>query len=198
MCAGEPLFLANDEDNMDDNNLEILYEWSDEFKAVKMMKILDSKARNLLGQLLNKNPLKRPSMQSISVHPFLTGKQSARMVGEVPEFDVFLSYRVASDVKHVEYLYNLLTERGIKVWWDKKCLLPGMPWEEGFCNGLIKSKSFVPLLSRNAIKNPSNFNMNFEKLTETSRCDNVYLEYRLALELREMGFLEKIYPVRLK
>ena len=195
MCAGEPLFLANDEDNMDDNNLEILYEWSDEFKAVKMMKILDSKARNLLGQLLNKNPLKRPSMQSISVHPFLTGKQSARMVGEVPEFDVFLSYRVASDVKHVEYLYNLLTERGIKVWWDKKCLAPGVPWEEGFCDGLVNSRAFVPLLSREAINSGNYEKQNFGHMTEDSPVDNVYLEYRLALELHHFRLLEFIFPV---
>jgi hypothetical protein len=35
-------------------------------------------------------------------------------------FDIFLSYRVKADVAHAEYLYKLLTARGLKVWWDKK------------------------------------------------------------------------------
>ena len=195
MCTGEPLFLANDEDNIDEGNLEILFEFSEEFKAKKMKKIKDTKARNLIGQLLNKDPKKRPGMNLIAIHPFITGKSAARMVGEEAEFDVFISYRVASDAAHVERLYNILTKLGVKVWWDKKCLLPGEPWEEGFCQGLIKSRAFVPLLSRGAIKNPTVPWQNFENLTEGSRCDNVFLEHRLALELREMGFIEKIYPV---
>lgn len=40
--------------------------------------------------------------------------------------------------------------------------------EEGFCNGLIKSKVFVPLLSVSAITPMG-------KLEATSRCDNVLL-----------------------
>lgn len=70
-----------------------------------------------------------------------------------------------------------------------------MPWDEGFCHGLIKSHAFVPLLSRQAINHSEVAHQNFEKLTTDSRCDNVYLEYRLALELREMGLVEKIFPV---
>jgi hypothetical protein len=36
------------------------------------------------------------------------------MLGEDAEFDVFISYRVASDAGHVECLYNLLTNAGFK------------------------------------------------------------------------------------
>ena len=36
--------------------------------------------------------------------------------------------RVASDSIHVELMYDLLTAAGLKVWWDRKCLLPGVPW----------------------------------------------------------------------
>ena len=42
---------------------------------------------------------------------------------------IFLSYRVTSDSNHVEILYQKLTEKGLKVWWDKKCLEFGKPWE---------------------------------------------------------------------
>jgi len=34
-----------------------------------------------------------------------------------------------------------------------------------------------------------------EKLQESSRCDNVLLEWRLALELKERGMIEGIFPV---
>ena len=34
-----------------------------------------------------------------------------------------------------------------------------------------------------------------EHLTESSRCDNVLLEYRLALELQSFNLLEAVFPV---
>ena len=110
------------------------------------------------------------------------------MVGEEAEYDVFLSYRVNSDSHHCELMYEMLTEKGLRVWWDKKSLLPGVNWEEGFCEGLIKSNAFVPLLSRDGLRN-------FESLTESSSCDNVLLEYRLALELQSFNLLEAVFPV---
>jgi hypothetical protein len=68
-------------------------------------------------------------------HPFLSGKVPTRLIGNAPPIDVFLSYRVAADAKKVELFYDSLTALGKKVWWDKKCLANGVPWEEGFCKG---------------------------------------------------------------
>lgn len=48
-----------------------------------------------------------------------------------------------SDSEHVGMLYKILTEKGLNVWWDKKCLKSGQPWEEGAYN--LKSVSFFPL-----------------------------------------------------
>ena len=102
---------------------------------------------------------------------------------------MFLSYRVGPDSRHVELLHDTLVTRGLKVWWDKKCLMDGVSWEAGFCVGLVKSKCFVPLLSRNDIK------ARFEALTRDSMCDNVFFEYRLTIELVDRGLLEHTYPV---
>ena len=135
-----------------------------------------------------KDPSKRPDASHALVHPFLSEKRAARMVGEEAEYDVFLSYRVNSDLHHCELMYEMLTERGLRVWWDKKCLHPGVNWEEGFCFGLIKSKCFVALISRGGLQN-------FEALTESSQCDHVLLEYRLALELHSFNLLEALFPV---
>jgi len=64
-------------------------------------------------------------------------------------FDIFISYRVAADAKLVESLYDKLSlkeveengkVRKLRVFWDKKCLLPGKSWEEGFSKALINSR----------------------------------------------------------
>ena len=108
--------------------------------------------------------------------------------------DVFLSYRVDSDSEFVEVLYDVLTKMGLKVYLDKKCLQPGVPWEQGFCDGLVSSRVFVPVLSRAAINNSDKEWHNFNKLTANSS-DNVLLEYRMALELKADHLVEAIYPV---
>jgi len=59
----------------------------------------------------------------------------------------------------------------------------------------LSSANFVCLLSRGAIKNPNNENQNWEKLSEASRCDNVLLEWRLALEFKKRGLLEGVFPI---
>ena len=195
------LFQGGQDDNLgsdlhDDDNLWTLAEWPSHIKAKKLSKVLDPFAKNLLALILTKDPLRRPTIARILSHPFLSKKSVARLSGETAEYDVFISYRVASDANHAEKIYDLLTERGIKVWWDKKCLPPGKNWEEGFCSGLVNSRSFVCLLSRNAINHPENPRTNYTLLTpDTNYCDNVYLEHRFALELRAMGYIESIFPV---
>jgi serine/threonine protein kinase len=202
LCHSEvrPLFQGGQDDNLsdevnDDDNLHRLAEWKIEVKTRKLTKIIDPLAKNLLSQMLSKDPSHRPTLERVISHPFLSSKQVARLIGEKAAFDVFLSYRVASDAKNVERLYNLLTARGLKVWWDKVCLEPGVEWKEGFCAGLVNSGAFVCLLSKNAINHDTITWQNFSHLKEDSRCDNVFLEHRLALELRSLRLITKIYPV---
>ena len=70
-----------------------------------------------------------------------------------------------------------------------------MSWEEGFCDGLLKSRIFIPLLSKKAINNDTNKKLNFAALTPDFPCDNVLLEHNIALELATRGLIERIYPV---
>ena len=190
-----PLFLCDSQDHVDNKNLLCIASWSDNDKMTALSKINEPQAKNFLSLLLQKDPTKRPLPDKLLQHPFISGKSSVRKPGEVAEYDVFISYRVNSDVHNAEILYEKLTALGLTVWWDKKCLEPGKPWEEGFCNGLAKSRSFVPLMSRESINSTTAASRNFSYLEETSPVDNVFLEYRLALELRDMGLLEHIYPV---
>ena len=97
LCAGEPLFLSDEEDNIDEDDLMLLRSWSNELKKKKLAKVKDPVARHLLSQLLTKDPTKRPSAKRVLTHPFITGKKAffQRLTGESAEYDVFLSYRVA-------------------------------------------------------------------------------------------------------
>ena len=47
-----------------------------------------------------------------------------------------------------EQLYDKLTMNGVRVWWDKRCLPPGKPWEDGFVDGLLRSEVGAPHLQR--------------------------------------------------
>eukprot|EP01041_Mallomonas_annulata_P004901 gene4901-9775_t len=195
LCHPEvkPLLQGGQDDNIsfnndDEDNMFLLADWSSHFKNRKLSKITNDYARNLISQMLSKHPNNRPTLSRVLAHPFLSKKIVSRMCGVEPEFDVFLSYRVASDSESVRKLYDLLTVKGLRVWWDVNCLLPGKNWAEGFCNGIINSRTVVCLLSKNAIAN-------YSTLQTTSSCDNVLLEQRLALELRKMGYVEGIFPV---
>lgn len=129
LFAGEPLFLANDEDNLDQENMRQLLQFPFDrpFQSRKLQKISHPLARNLVAQLLNGNPASRPrSMQHVRAHPFFSGKAAGRMIGECSSYDVFLSYRVDSDSDLVELLYHKLQSLGLRVFWDKECLLPGV------------------------------------------------------------------------
>jgi len=132
-----------------------LWEWTEATKRSKLDQVKNSLAKNLLSLLLMKNPRSRLDAGHVLSHPFLTGISGSRLPGAEPKWDVFLSYRVDSDLDHAEELYHALIASGLRVWWDKKCLLPGLNWEEGFCSGLVGSRCLVCLLSREAIKSPT-------------------------------------------
>ena len=51
------------------------------------------------------------------------------------------------------------------------------------------------LWSRNDINHPIIDRQSFARLMEDSPCDNVLLEHQLALELRGLGYIEKLFPV---
>ncbi len=101
---------------MNKHHMMSLQQFSDDFKNIQMDLISDSFARNLISQMLTKDPARRPLMSQVLAHPFFTGRHTARLVGMDPEFDVFISYRVASDAHHAEQLFNLLSACEVNVW----------------------------------------------------------------------------------
>jgi hypothetical protein len=117
-----------------------------------------------------------------------TTKKQKYLRKKSDQYDVFLSYRVAADAKLVEELWWRLSgfdvvvdgkTRKLRVFWDRKCLLPGESWEACFSRALCSSTLVVTILSRNALSS-------VEELTPDSPCDNVLLEFELALALADI------------
>lgn len=101
---------------------------------------------------------------------------------------IFISYRVDSDQGLARDLHEKLIASGLSVWFDEKCLQAGQRWEDGFANGLLTSKIFLPILSREGLAR-------FAHLTEDSEIDNVLLEHLLALEQCKRLGMRAVCPV---
>ncbi len=206
MLTGATLLHATNSDNAaDEAQLQLAAEWAPGDKAAKLRLVEPPRARHLLSLLLSRSPAQRPTAERVAQHPYITGRQAVRVSGESPHYDVFISYRVASDAAVAQELYDLLCAKGCRVWWDRRCLALGRDWREGFCGGLATSRAFVALLSREGFAARDTAgggavagrNWGSHCLTRASPCDNVLLEHRLALELAhsERGLLELIIPV---
>ena len=64
-----------------ENDLRDLAFWTEEDKLPRMAMVPDKYARNLISQLLMKDPLKRPNIQQVLSHPFMTGRTATRLDG---------------------------------------------------------------------------------------------------------------------
>ena len=93
----------------------------------------------------------------------------------------FISYRVRSDSALAHNIYFRLKANNVhEPWLDAQSLPNAQPWAAEFCDGLFKSGIFVPLMSKAGLAP-------FANLRADSACDNVLLEYSLALELYEVS-----------
>lgn len=168
--------------------------WADAAREAALAPVTDPIARNFLTRLLCRDPIKRWSAAQVLEHSFVTRKPPARLEGDAFEYDVFISYRVRVDRGIAQALYEALVARGLRVFWDSKCLLTGRDWAQAFCAALAKSRAFVPLVSKGAIESwggpPSP-----GRLTRDKPCDNVMLEHILAQELRWQGLVRLVIPV---
>lgn len=166
-------------------------EWSEGAKTARLAPVRHRFAAHLLSQLLSRSPEARPSAEDVLRHPFLTGEAVLRLPGEHFLYDVFLSYRVAADYATVEALYARLCALGLRVWWDKRSILPGENWRASFCRGLARAKLFVTLVSRAALAGWPALD------PARAACDNLLLEHRMALELEALGILphEAVLPL---
>jgi len=126
-------------------------------------------------------------LQGIHVDPQLLGYAVDRIVSccdigygdGVSRYDCFLNYRVSSDRDLVEKVYWQLRAKGAFPFWDSACLRDGEDWRQGFLRGLQSSRSFVAVLSRQALEP-------MRRLDADHSADNVLLEYEAALRIKQV------------
>ena len=77
-----------------------------------------------------------------------TAQQDGAFNKPQKDTDVFISYSRA-DAQVAEQLYNLLTSRGLKVWYDRNSLGYGTNFMNEIIEGIRTTKFFVPIMTRN-------------------------------------------------
>ncbi|KAJ3078474.1 hypothetical protein HK102_004475 [Quaeritorhiza haematococci] len=105
------------------------------------------------------------------------------------EHDFFISYRVKTDGPNAEKLALELMadEQRPHAYLDKRCLVPGRPFKEGFLNGLKRSRVIVLLISSGALKGVRDAH---------KYADNMLLEWEHALEdLKASSMTKVIIPL---
>ena len=205
MLTGATLLHADAADNAVGGSVALaqLAEWSDASRAAALARAapFGREACSLLSQLLQREPSKRPALARMLTHPYLSGRPAAgRLPGEDPRWDVFVSYRVASDSETCTLLVAALQERGLRVWSDTRLAQDsvGDSWRDAFCDALAASRVFVPIISRGAVNAGAAIPArHWPELAASSAVDNVLLEHRLALELRAQGMCAAVVPVLL-
>ncbi|KAJ3109123.1 hypothetical protein HDU96_007305 [Phlyctochytrium bullatum] len=90
--------------------------------------------------------------------------------------DFFISYRVEADQTSAEKLALLLETKSKHCFIDKRCLVDGFDWEQGFLNGLERSRYIILFCSEAALEK-----VKIAHIVE----DNMLLEWERALTLRD-------------
>ena len=110
---------------------------------------------------------------------------------------------MSSDSELVEKLYDKITKEHptMKVFLDKRELVLGEAWGQGFADAITHSRVVVLVMSRGTFscshgKTCAKCPNNVARLEQNPDAeDNVILEYDLALEMFEMGRIKRIVPL---
>jgi hypothetical protein len=106
------------------------------------------------------------------------------------KFHVFLGYKKGDmDAAFVKRLHTILTQNGLAVFVDVFNLPTAQLWDENFCKALMSSYLFVPIISREGQKKT------LENLHSDSACDNMLMEWVIALELKDQNRIKGILPI---
>ncbi|KAJ3082717.1 hypothetical protein HK102_001496 [Quaeritorhiza haematococci] len=105
------------------------------------------------------------------------------------DHDFFISYRVKSDAGHAEKLALELMSDEMRphVYLDKRCLVAGKSFEDGFLNGLKRSRVIVLLISTGSLENVKHAH---------KYSDNMLLEWEYALnEVQTSSTPKEVIPL---
>ncbi len=102
-------------------------------------------------------------------------------------YDVFISYS-RSDQSIADEIYNSLSKRGLRVWYDKNTINPGTDWKNSILQGIRNSRLFLPILTsniENEVMKPHEYRIEWkEAVNEANKIGGV----KFIIPLAEKGF----------
>ena len=120
----------------------------------------------------------------------------------LPGYDLFLSYRVASEREIAPRLHDKLLSAAVlssalppRVYLDRESMEKGRSWEHSFIAGIFAARVFVPLCTWGGDGALGSVGRLTHLTPESAGVDNVLLEWVLALELHRQGRIRKIMPL---
>jgi serine/threonine protein kinase len=192
LFTGFPFFLADVDENLDQEDMRDLLNFEDGYKFDKLKAIKQPLARNFLSEILVRDPAKRPTMDTILMHPFMTGEFKRKVGAEL--HDVVIAYRSGDDISIAERVAEELRAKGLTVWYKD---MPGIPPDQSMellNDAMMNCRVYTPILTRNSINNPTDKSRNFAELKQKDR-DGYLHQMWFALELKARGFINEIYPL---
>jgi Ca2+-binding EF-hand superfamily protein len=176
--------------------------------ALATCKALNAAAKSVqVHGTLDPSRVQIRNVRSIAAMQPVDDQGSPSTAAEHDEFeykwDLFISYRVTSDSDLVEKLYDKIMQKHptMRVFLDKRKLVLGEAWDQGFADAITHSRVVVLVMSRGTFSCPHGKTCvkcpnNVARLEHNPDAeDNVILEYDLALEMFEMGRVKRIVPL---
>ena len=179
-----------------EDSLVALGQWTTKTKRRKLSHIKDPLARNLLSQILRKEPLQRLSLARILSHPFLSGHEAIRLPEQPAEFDVYVVYnhsRYRSLVS--QFKIHLQESAGLSVFSAEADTVEAAETKDSGPPpplGMFKCRAVVCVLCPDDIASlcPTG-----ESLQLDTASQRLLLECKLAVELRDALLVESILCV---
>eukprot|EP01042_Synura_sphagnicola_P000404 gene404-426_t len=184
------------EDDVVEDTLVALGQWTAKTKRRKLSHIKDPLARNLLSQILRKEPLQRLSLARILSHPFLSGHEAIRLPEQPAEFDVYVVYNHARYRSLVSQFKTLLQESaGLSVCSAEADMVEAAETKDSGPPpplGMFKCRAVVCVLCPDDIATlcPSGESVQLDTASQ-----RLLLECKLAVELRDALLVESIVCV---
>lgn len=112
--------------------------------------------------------------------------------------DVFISYS-RRDADIAKKLYDILTERGINVWFDRNNITTGGKFLEEICQGIRTAKYFIPILTSSIEKEKSEPHLYRTEWEEAIQTSTLYgRTYIIPISEKDFNFYQASIPERLR
>lgn len=118
------------------------------------------------------------------------------------DYDIFISYRVASERELAPRLHDKLLSTAVltftaspRVYLDRESMKKGRSWEQSFIDGILSCRVFAPLCTWGTDRALGSVGRLTLLTAENMGVDSVLLEWVIALELHRQGRVKEVLPL---